>query len=144
MLDIAVKNADGTYFKFAEKFNNVSANEQAYHIVCDEMMNIAVQFGLENKAGYIPEKGEEITFILRYTNGNATLNNATALEFEYMQTHEEDLTILSADLIQAGAAPFSIDELREITNYPSLYDNNAVFLGEFQFLVQRKLSPFVF
>lgn len=53
LLDVAVKNADGTYFKFAEKFNNVSANEQAYHIVCDEMMNIAVQFGLENKAGVL-------------------------------------------------------------------------------------------
>lgn len=144
LLDVAVKHSDGGYFQFAEKFNNVSANTRAYHLVCDEMMNVMVQFGLENKAGYIPEKGEEITLILRYTNGNATLNNATALEFEYMQTHEEDLTILSADLVQAGTAPFSIDELREITNYPSLYDNNAVFLGEFQFLLQRKLSPFVF
>lgn len=144
LLDIAVKHSDGSYFKQVEQFNNIEPIERVYHVIADEMMNLSVQFGLIDKAGYIPNRGEQITLIMRYTHGDAKLDNATPLELEYTIRGEEYLTILSADLIQAGAKPPSIDELREITNYPSLYDENAVFLGEFGFLLQRHLSPFVF
>lgn len=144
LLDIAVRHADGSFFNHTPRFHNVAIDERAYHIIADEMMNISVQFGLIDQAGYIPSVGEKITLITRYTQGNVVLANATPLDLEYAQSGEEDLRILSADLVQAGAKPFSIDELREITNYPSLYDDNAVFLGEFAFLLQRHLSPFVF
>lgn len=144
LLDIAVKHADGGYFRAVEQFNNVEPAERVYHVIADEMMNLSVQFGLIDKAGYIPNASENITIITRYTQGDIKLDNATPLELEYTARGEEYLTIMSADLIQAGAKPHSIDELREITNSPSLYDENAVFLGEFGFLLQRHLSPFVF
>ena len=144
LLDISVKDENGEYFKYAEKFNNVEPNERVYHIIADEMMNIAVQFGLKDIIGYVPKVDEKIIIVTRYTGGNVSLENATPLDLEYLQENEENLIILSGEQIQAGAEPFSIDDLREITNYPSLYDNNAVFLGEFKFIVQRKLSPFVF
>lgn len=144
LLDIAVKHSDGELFIQIEQFNNVAPQARVYHVIADEMMNLSVQFGLLDKAGYVPNSGEKITLITRYTHGDIKLDNATPLELEYTTPDEVHLTILSADLIQAGAKPPDIDELREITNYPSLYDENAVFLGEFGFLLQRHLSPFVF
>lgn len=144
LLDIAVKHSDGELFTQIEQFNNVAPQARVYHVIADEMMNLSVQFGLLDKAGYVPNSGEKITLITRYTHGDIKLDNATPLELEYTTPDEVHLTILSADLIQAGAKPPDIDELREIANYPSLYDENAVFLGEFGFLLQRHLSPFVF
>lgn len=144
LLDVAVRHADGEYFQRAERFNNVAAGERVYHLLADEMMNVFVQFGLVDKAGYIPAAGETLTLELRYTAGDVRLNEATPLDLEYTEDGEEYLDIVSAEQIQAGAVPFSIDELREICGYPSLYDENAVFLGEFAFLLQRHLSPFVF
>lgn len=144
LLDIAVRHHDGTFLTRTERFNNVAADERVYHLLADEMMNVFVQFGLAGKAGYIPTAGEELQLELRYTSGNVLLKEATPLDLEYTQSGEESLDILSAELLQAGAEPFGIDELREICGYPSLYDENAVFLGEFAFLLQRHLSPFVF
>ncbi len=144
LLDIAVKHSDGNYFNYVERFHNVQPDERVYHIIADELMNIWVQFGLIDRAGYIPNIGENITLITRYTAGDVNLSDATPLDLEYIQTGEEFLQFFSSSLIQAGAEPFSIDELREITNYPSLYDDNAVYLGEFNALLMRKLSPFIF
>lgn len=144
ILDISVQHDDGSFFKRAERFNNIGINERVYHLLADEMMNISIQFGVMGKIGYIPSTGEEITVNIQYTSGDISLPDGTSLDLEYIQAGEENLEIISNRQVESGSNPPSIAELREITNYPSIYDENAVFLGEFSFLLQRQLSPFVF
>jgi hypothetical protein len=40
-------------------------------------------------------------------------------------------------LLAAGQNPPTMQTLRELARYPSVYNHNAVFLGEFDFLVRR-------
>ncbi len=44
----------------------------------------------------------------------------------------------------AGANPITMPELRELCRYPSTYDESAVYLGEFDFLVRRNLTNLQF
>ena len=144
LLDVEIVHADGGLFRRAVDFHNVTAGERAYHVISDETMQVAAQFGVSYLAGYTPVTGEKLTVRTRHTDGNVRLQSATPLDLEYTRAGEEALEILSGSLIAAGAAPPDIDTLREITNYPSLYDSNAVFVGEFNFLLQRQMQPFVF
>lgn len=40
-------------------------------------------------------------------------------------------------LLEPGSSPMDIVTLRDLARYPSVYEHNAVFLGEFDFLVRR-------
>jgi hypothetical protein len=47
-------------------------------------------------------------------------------------------------LLIAGQNPMPMSVLRDLARYPSVYDNNAVFLGEFDFLVRRNFPTLQF
>lgn len=53
---------------------------------------------------------------------------------------EQKLTFkfVSDGLIRSGADPLSVAQMRVLASYPSLYDENAVYLGNFDFLVRKK------
>lgn len=133
-----------TAFKAVHEFTNISENEQVYQVVVDEMMDMFVQFGIDGIAGYIPEIEDNFTITVGYTSGDAVLTENSPLSFEYLQKGEELVTIHSGELVNRGATPRSLDELRELAKYPFIYDTNAVFLGEFEFLIARHLRGFKF
>ena len=141
-----VRTSDQFPFKLAERFNNVAPNDWVYHLMSDESMRLWIEFGTDGVAGYVPALGEQFDIVMRYTYGKANIANATPFGFEYSFSSETDkLTELYANaMIDGGAFAPSIVEMREITSFPSIYDANAVYLADFQFLLMRNLSPFVF
>ncbi len=141
-----VRSSDQMKFKKVERFNNVEPNELVYHIGADETMRLWVEFGLAGVAGYIPMVGEKFEIILHYTQGPATLESAAPFSFEYSYNTDVDrqTELFALSMVFSGGLPFSIPEMREMVNFPSLHDENAVFLSEYQFLITRHLSPFVF
>lgn len=141
---IDVSKPDGTVFKHSERFYNAKIGEPVYHLMSDERMILSVQFGVTGKIGYTPSIGEVFHINVSYTHGDITLPPSSRLDFEYIDELEEFLEVQSGDLVEKGTNPPTIDDLREMTNFPSVYDSNAVFLGEFTFLIKKHLSPFVF
>lgn len=141
---VAVKDENGVYFQQVNHFYNIALDEKVFHIQSDEMQKISVVFGVQDILGYTPHQGETMTLIVKYTNGDVVLSENTPFELAYLSGNDKDLSFLSGSQIQQGALPYSLSELREITNYPSAYNTNAVFLGEFKFLLQKQLYPFNF
>lgn len=141
---VAVKDENGVYFQQVNHFYNIALDEKVFHIQSDEMQKISVVFGVQDILGYTPQQGETITLIVKYTNGNVVLSENTPFELAYLNGNDKELSFLSGSQLQQGAAPYSLNELREMTNFPSIYNNNAVYLGEFKFLLLSKLSPFNF
>lgn len=141
-----IRTRDSVRFYHAERYNNVNPLDKVYHITSDESLRIWIEFGVENVAGYVPTIGEEWSIVQSYTYGKAAIENATPFGFEYSFSSDTDkLVELYADsMVDSGAMPLSIPEMREITSFPSTYDVNAVYLAEFQFLLMREFSPFVF
>lgn len=41
-------------------------------------------------------------------------------------------------MLVRGQDPGSLPSLRDAASYPALYDDNAVFLGEFDYLVRKR------
>jgi hypothetical protein len=141
-----VRKTDQVTFELAERFNNTEPNDTVYHLMSDESMRLWIEFGLAEVAGYVPSLGEQFDVLLHYTYGQTPMSSATPFGFEYSFSSESDkLTELFADtMLDGGAFPPSIVEMREMTSFPAIYDENAVYLAEFQFLLTRKFAPFVF
>ncbi|TDR30353.1 hypothetical protein [Hydromonas duriensis] len=141
-----IRKTDQVTFKLAERFNNTEPNDEVYHLMSDESMRLWIEFGIAGIAGYVPSLGEQFDVVLYYTYGQTQISNATPFGFEYSFSSESDKqTELYADaMLDGGAYPPNIVEMREMTSFPSIYDENAVYLAEFQFLLTRKLAPFVF
>lgn len=147
LLGVDVVRVDGgKTLKRIEDFNNIGAETDCYHLGVDEIMRLHVTFGLMNKFGYVPKIGDQLKIITYFTGGDIGLEGGSELTFEYASedVSEKNLRAFSGDIVAKGAMPQSISQMREMAKYPSIYNNNAVYLGEFAYLVKRELNPFVF
>lgn len=138
------KISNNTVFKQAECFNNINYNDNVYHVMGDELLNLYITFGLKDKFGYVPGIGEEFKISIRESYYGFNLEIGTQFSLEYSVDNEEYLSFFATEELKAGSPPASISEMRELSKYPYMYDENAVYLGEFSQLITRKMRPFVF
>lgn len=129
-------------FRYAPDWFNVKAGDMAYQVESDELRQMFVRLGKDSVVGYGVKTGNE--FILDITECNGLVSDLAAdseFTLEYVYTAAEAL--ISCKLVSVddqGAAPHPMQELRVMARYPSIYDHNAVYLGEFTFLLRRYLS----
>ena len=134
-----IRTTDQIKLTQAQRFNNSEPGELVYHLMSDESMRLWVEFGLTDVAGYVPNLGEQFDIVLHYTYGPTSMASATPFGFEYSFASETDkrTELFAETQLAAGALPPNIVEMREITSFPSIYDENAVYMAEFQFLLTR-------
>lgn len=142
---ISVKDADGNVYEYKDHYVNIGANEKIFHVEADERQNVYVRLGFDNVVGYQPSNGETLEISVYRTFGKITVEQGSPFSFEYTQTIEESSISLSmSEMLIEGQDPISITTLRDLARYPSIYDNNAVFLGEFDFLIRRNYPTLQF
>lgn len=142
---VRVTDAAGNALRYTPNFTNVEPGESVYHLETDETRRLYVQFGAEGIAGYQPSAGEVFSVVSVITEGYLELSSGQPFTFEYSAGLADAQVTLALDAVLAvGADPMDIATLREVCSYPSIYDDNAVYLSNFDFLLRRKLSPFEF
>lgn len=142
---ISVLNADNTTFQYRYRFTNVSPDELVYHIETDEYRRIYIKFGYEGYAGYQPEDGEILKIVVHESDGDVRPTSGSLFTLEYLYNSQDARQdVRMKELLQAGSNPFTVPVLRELSRYPSIYDDNAVYLGEFDSLLRRNLSGLEF
>lgn len=129
-------------FRYAPDWFNVGVDEKCYQVETDELRRMFVKFGKETVIGYGVKNGDEFTLDITECNGRIVdLAPGAAFNFEYIFAPEEaGVAIKLVSVEDEGAAPHTISELRVMARYPAIYDHNAVYLGEFEFLLRRYLS----
>lgn len=141
--DVSVKD-----FELSNAFANTQAGDKVFNIKCDESSIISVQFGVKDLAGYQPSVGESITVLVMDTEGELTLSEGMKFAFRYAGVNvgnlESQMVLELAQVSQPGADPMDINTMREIGSYPAIYDESAVFLSNFDFLVRKKVVPVTF
>lgn len=144
--DIRVTDASGTLFTYTPEFTNIELDAQIYHLESDENRQISVVFGAKAIGGYQPVTGDRFTITVVTTEGEVTLSAGSPFVFEHATTLAESGAKLTLTAVAStGSNPLDVSALREVTNYPALYDRSAVFLGNFDFLVRTSpLAPFRF
>lgn len=132
-------------FAYVERYVNVAADERVFHVESDDKQRVYVRFGQSGVVGVQPIDGTVITLTIYRSVGEITPSSSAPFSFEYVLTPQEseiDLTLQS--VLDKGQNPPDMATLRDIINYPSVYDHNAVYLGEFEALVRRSYSDMQF
>lgn len=141
---IAVSDADGA-FEYRDRYVNTAPDERVFHVEADDRQRTYVRFGFDGVVGVQPKDGAEITLTVFYTSGEVSPAYDSPFSFEYLGSPAESAIELRMDaLLIAGQNPMPMSVLRDLARYPSVYDNNAVFLGEFDFLVRRNFPTLQF
>ncbi len=145
IVGVSMRDAQSEEFRYVAEFVNVEPGDKVFHLQSDEYRKLHIQFGAANTAGYQPSTGEVFTVDVKETEGEITLPTTTLFSFEYTSSpYESGARLVLSEVVSPGSAPMDIATMREVCSYPSTYDGNAVYLGNFDFLVRRNLSPFKF
>lgn len=143
-VSVGVKRGSAT-FKYVPGFTNVAVDELAFHLFSDEQQRLFIEFGAAEIAAHQPSAGDVLTVTVLETEGAIELAVNSRFAFEYSAgLFENGITLTLDSILEPGAEPMDISTMREVISYPSTYDESAVYLGNFDFLVRRNLSPFVF
>lgn len=135
----------GTSYPYTPEFSNLAANAPGFTLETDEYRRLYAKFGWANTFGIQPANGTVIDFTIEETAGLLTLSAGAPFTFETSTGTADDLAkITLASVTFPGANPVDIQTLREWSNYPSTYDSNAVYLGNFDFLIRQNLSSLRF
>lgn len=144
LCEIAVSDSQGD-FEYREGYVNTEVDERVYHVEADDRQRVYVRLGYDNVVGWQPEDGDEIRLRISRTNGDITVEYGTPFSFEYLLTPTESQIDLTMDaMLVAGANPVPMSVLRDMAKYPSVYQSNSVFLGEFGFLVRKNFPTLQF
>lgn len=143
---LQVTRQPGDVFTYAPEWFNVKPDELAYQVETDERRRLWVLFGKAAVVGHQVQVGEMYELQVVECRGRIQdLGAGATFSFEYILTAEDGAVSLALDtVIDQGADQLSAEDLRLMARYPSIYDHNAVYLGEFDFLLRRYISPVTF
>lgn len=137
--------SDDVTFTYAPQFCNVSPGDTVYNVETDEYRRLFVRFGFADVVGTQPLAGERFDLAITECNGDVRAEQDSPFTLEYtLSPADTQITLAMDTLLLAGAQPVNMATLRELTRYPSVYDDNAVFLGEFDFLIRRRIPALRF
>ena len=144
LASIAVSDSGGEY-AYRDRYVNTAPGERVFHVEADDRQRVFVRFGYEAIVGVQPRNGAALTLTVGYTSGNIQIAAGTPFAFEYLNSPAESNIELKLDSVSiAGQNPIPMSVLRDLARYPSVYDHNAVYLGEFDFLVRRNFPTLRF
>jgi hypothetical protein len=139
---IAEVAVDG--YTYTAEFCNVQSGDPVYHIKSDENQIMSVMFGIDGLAGKQPATGEVLTITIYDTEGDIAQSVGGTFAFEYINAGDQFATMKLAEVKQAGAAPMSLETLREVCSFPGIFSRNAVMLANFDFLVRENVQSLTF
>lgn len=137
------KDSGATVFSYSPDWCNVAAGDLVYQVETDERRRLWVMFGATGKVGYGVQVGDVFEMLVSECEGRIDdLTPGAAFSFEYVLTVPDGgIELALASVADAGADPLNIEDLRTMSRYPAIFDHNAVYLGEFDFLLRRYISP---
>lgn len=143
---VRVFDEAGNEYTYSDRYVAINADEKVFHIEVDEKQNFYVRFGYKGIVGVQPPKNAQITVQAFYTFGLvASYSQGDQIVFEVNQSLNDAYVKLSIDAVKTvGEAPISTAVLRELTKYPSVYNKNAVYLGEFDYLIRSNFPHLAF
>ena len=127
-------------YEHTPRFMNAGINKPSYTLKSDNLTDIEVIFGASDRAGKTVQAGESYEFSITQTYGEIELSSLRQAALSEIYSNDEsrlNLFFKAGDIVRAGANPLSINQLRLLASFPAMYDQNAVFMGNFTFLIMR-------
>lgn len=136
LCSLRLSDIDGDY-EYRTSYTNTEAGERVFHVEADDRQRIYIRLGCKDVVATQPKDGHQFTILISYTNGAVTVDYDSPFAFEYIRTAAESAVELKmSEMLIQGEDPISMSVLHDLAKYPSIYRREAVFLGEFGFLVR--------
>ena len=140
---IAVSSIAGEY-EWRSHYTNINPGDLTYHVEVDDKRRVYVRFGMRDVVGRQPTVGEVITLSVGYALGDIVPDVGSVFGLDYVNGNEASLELTFSRVVQRGENPIPMQVLRELAKYPSTYADDAVFMGEFDFLVRKNFQGLSF
>lgn len=127
-------------FNYTPKWMNVAAGDYAYTLRTDSKRQWYIEFGDSDRAGRTLTPSDTVKITLTETYGAVDANRLREAVLATINNNSERgirIAFLSNGVERTGANPISMEQMRLLASYPSFYDENAVFLGNFDFLIRK-------
>lgn len=140
LVTLAVTDQDMNQYAFVTRWMNTTAGERAITLKTNSLREITLEFGDSSRFGRTLEANTSLSIDMIETYGEI---DVTALKEAMLQevntSSEAKLNIRFSDdgMVRMGANPLTINQMRLLASYPS-HDEDAVFLGNFEFSVRKK------
>lgn len=136
---------NGQAFSPRYKFNNAKQGDKIFHVESNEFKQLFVKFGANGILGVQPNNGDRVEIIKILTFGDIDLDENSEFSFRYIKKDSDNnVKITLSRVVEAGVNPVDMATLRQLVQYPSVYDDNAVYLGEFDLLLRAKFPQLAF
>ncbi|WP_111857840.1 hypothetical protein [Acinetobacter sp. CFCC 10889] len=139
LVSLSVKDQDDNDYKFVTRWMNTLADERAITINTNSLRELILGFGDSNRFGQTLKNNTILTIQLLESYGYFDPSSLREASLQDVRNGFEQKLVVrfkEGALVRLGADPLSIDELRLLSSYPT-YDENAVFLGNHDFLVRK-------
>lgn len=127
-------------YRYAPNFMNAAIDAPAYTLQSDNLRDLEVIFGADGRAGKTVQAGEAYEFAITQCYGVVKASSLGQAALASLNTGDEsrlNLYFKAGDMQRSGANPLSVNQMRLLASFPSMYDQNAVFMGNFTFLVMQ-------
>ncbi len=138
---LTVRDNTNQVYQLKKRWMNVAPLDYAFNLTTDSLRRVFVEFGDDNRAGRTAEANQTFTFGILETFGEVDISRLKdASLVEVLTTDETKVSVRfkQGGVIRNGADPLNISQLKVLSTYPALYDEDAVFLGNFDQAVRKK------
>lgn len=128
-------------YQYTPKFMNAADGELVYTLDSDDLETITITYGASGRAGSTVQAGEIHEISVTQTYGAvdpASLAQAALSEIYTTDETKLNLYFKQGGLVRSGTNPLTIQQLKLLASFPSMYDQNAVFMGNYTFLVMSR------
>lgn len=140
LVSLNVRDQDDNIYNFVTRWMNTLAGDHAIILKTDSLRDITLEFGDSSLYGRTLAANTVLTINIRESYGYIDPNILKEASFQEILTPQESRLRLRFDiggLVRMGANPLSVEQMRLLASYPT-HDDNAVFLGNFDFLIRKK------
>ncbi|MCC3344515.1 hypothetical protein [Psychrobacter sanguinis] len=138
---LSVVNATlGINYQYTPKFMNAGIGQPTYTLQSNNLEDITIVFGDSQRAGTTAQAGDTFEIAVTQSYGYVDQTTLSSAALSEIYTAEESKLVLyfkAGDIVRAGADPLTVAQLRLLASYPAMYDQNAVFMGNFDFLIRK-------
>ena len=141
---ITVRDEANQAYWLKKRWMNVAPMEYAFNLTTDSLRRVFAEFGDDARAGRTAKANQVFTFGILETYGDvdvSRLKDASLIDVLNADEQRVSVRFKQGGAVRQGADPLNVSELRVLSSYPSLYDENAVFLGNFDYSVRAKFMP---
>lgn len=138
-----VQDQDNNAFNFVTRWMNTEQGEYAITLKTNTRRKIIMQFGDSERFGRTLTAGTVLSIKIYESHGDIDVSQLREASLQQVNSSIEQRAVIRFKpdgLINRGANPLTIEQMSLLSSYP-MYDDNPVFLGNFNFLTLKKFLP---